>query len=139
MQWKNEWELVLKKVQQYCSWRGNNTRLKNYKKSKKMVEILALLKEIITKPSGEQPVAFSIRKPLQALQKPCIKIVTCSSNTYLFLSYTYTLLFCCKIKCCCDVFCSKLGHWPLFHCVYCKTILEWVLVSIWITNATHCV
>ena len=41
---------------------------------------------------------FSIRKSLQVLQKACIKIVGRAIYTYLFFSYTYTLLYCCKIK-----------------------------------------
>ena len=38
-------------VQEYCSWWGNNTKIESYNQSKKhMVEILSLLKEIISKP-----------------------------------------------------------------------------------------
>ena len=40
----------LKKV-----WCGNNTKVKSYKKLTRMVEILALLKDIISKPTDEQP------------------------------------------------------------------------------------
>ena len=40
------------------------------------------------------------------LQKACIKIVACAIYTYLFFSYTYTILFCRKIKSCCDQFFS---------------------------------
>ena len=104
-----------------------------------MVEILALLKEIITKPSGEQPAAFSIRKSLQALQKPCINIVTCSSYTYLFLSYTYTLLFCCKIKCCCDLF--SAANQATDHCsiVYITRPFQSEYQFQYESNATHCI
>ena len=41
--------------------------------------------------------AFTIRKPLQVLQKACIKIMAHGIYTYL-PSYSYTLLFCYKIK-----------------------------------------
>ena len=36
------------------------------------------------------------------------------------------------------VFLSKLGHRPLFNGMYYETIPVWRLVSIWLTNATHC-
>ena len=42
--------------------------------------------------------AFTIRKPLRVLQKAGIKIMAHGIYTYLFFSYTYTLLFCYKIK-----------------------------------------
>ena len=46
---------------------------------------------------------FSIWKSLQVLQKACIKIVACAIYTYLFFSYTCTVLFRCKKKKgCCD-------------------------------------
>ena len=57
--------------------------------------------------------------------------------TYFF---TYTLLFCSKIKSCVviAVFHSKLDSRPLFKYIDYKIILVWTLVSVWITNATHC-
>ena len=45
---------------------------------------------------------FSIWKSLQVLRKAHIKIVAHAVFTYLFLTYVYTLLFCWKIKSCCD-------------------------------------
>ena len=45
---------------------------------------------------------FSIGKSLRVFQKARIKIVARAIYTYLFFSYTYTLLFRWKIKSCCD-------------------------------------
>ena len=54
-------------------------------------------------------------------------------------SYTYTLIFYSKkMVPLISIFLSKLDHWPLIHYIYFKTILMWKLVSIWFTNATHC-
>ena len=36
------------------------------------------------------------------------------------------------------VFLSKLDHRPLFNGIYYETIPVWGLVSLWLTNATHC-
>ena len=44
---------------------------------------------------------FSIWKSMWVLQTACIKIVAHAIYTYLFFSYTYTLVFCWKIWCCC--------------------------------------
>ena len=44
---------------------------------------------------------FSIWKSLRMLLKTCIKIKAPAIYTYLFFKKN-TLLFCCKIKCCCD-------------------------------------
>ena len=41
---------------------------------------------------------FSIWKRLPVLKKASIKIMACAIYTYLFFSYTYTILFCCKTK-----------------------------------------
>lgn len=54
-------------------------------------------------------VSFQKLRGLRVLQKARIKIVALP-YTYLFLSFTYTLLFR-----------SKLEHRPLFNYVYCKT------------------
>ena len=45
---------------------------------------------------------FSMSKSLRVLQKARVKIVARAIYTYLFFSYTYILLFCWKIKSCCD-------------------------------------
>ena len=73
------------------------------------------------------------------LQKARIKVWDRDIYTYLFFSYKYNLLFCCKIKIVViAVFLSKLDQRPLFHDIYNKIILVWGLVSIWLTNATYC-
>ena len=80
---------------------------------------------------------FSIWKSLQVLQKAHIKIIAHAIYTYLFFSYTYIFVFCWKIKSCCD-HCSSQQIKPLFNDIYFKTILVWRLISMWLTNNTHC-
>ena len=48
------------------------------------------------------------------------------------------LLLCYEIKHCDHIFFSKFGHRPLFNDTHYKTILVWVLASIWLTNTTQC-
>ena len=36
------------------------------------------------------------------------------------------------------VFLSKLDHRSLFNDIYYRNVLVWGLVSVWLTNATHC-
>ena len=36
------------------------------------------------------------------------------------------------------VFFSKLDHRPLFNYICYETVVVWGLVSLWITNASHC-
>ena len=45
---------------------------------------------------------FGRDKSLRVLQKACIKIMTHAIYFYIHISYKYTLLFCWKIKSCCD-------------------------------------
>ena len=91
---------------------------------------------------GEKPAAktvFAIRKSLWVLQKACIKIVARAIYTYLFFSYTYTLIFCWKIKSCCDhCFPQQIRpHTTVQRCIYYETILVWGLVLTWLTDVTH--
>ena len=60
---------------------------------------------------------FSIWKSLQVLQKACIKVMARAIYTYLFFSYTYTPLFCYKIKSSCTGL-HKLHTW-LWAWMYC--------------------
>ena len=57
-----------------------------------------------------------------------------------FFSYTYTILFCWKIKVIViTVFLTKIDHRLLFNSIYYKTVLVWRLVSVWLLiNTTHC-
>ena len=54
-----------------------------------------------------------------------------------FFSYTYTLLFCWKTESrCCGY--PQLDYRPPLNNIYYKIILVWELISILLTNATHC-
>ena len=92
----------------------------------------------------------------------CYKKLASRSWTVLFtitiFSYTYTLLFCWKIKKvvmllfspanynknhCSMIYIKKLlwslfPLFSLFNYIYFETILVWGLVSIWLPNARHC-
>ena len=62
---------------------------------------------------------FSLWKSLQVLQKARIKIMACAIYTYLFFSYIYTILFCCKIKRFCaglQKLRARLRPWMLREC-----------------------
>ena len=63
------------------------------------VKILRLLIALVK--IHQIPVCY-IRKSLQVLQKAHIKIWPMPFTLNLFFSYTYTLLFCNKMKSCCD-------------------------------------
>ena len=67
------------------------------------------------------------------LKKNCIKIMAHAIYTHLFFFLTYTLLFCWKIKNCCNRCFPQQIRPPIT-----VSILVWELVSIWLTNATHC-
>ena len=50
----------------------------------------------------------------------------------------HILLFCWKIKSCCDyISLSKLDHKPLFNNIYYEIILVWGLVSLWLSKTLH--
>ena len=71
---------------------------------------------------------FSIWKALQVLRKADIKIVACAIYMHLFFSFTYTLLFCRKVKNCCSCYFPQEN----------KNIIVWGLVSIWQSTHTAC-
>ena len=82
---------------------------------------------------------FSIWKLVQMLIRAHIKIVAHAIYTYMqFFSHTCTLLFCWKKKVIVviTVFFSKLDRKLMFQCIYYKTVLMWLLVSIWLIS-TH--
>ena len=61
---------------------------------------------------------------MRVLQKARIKIVARAIYTYLFLSYTYTLLLCWKIKRCCDRrFSQQITPQNVVNYIYYETIL----------------
>ena len=64
---------------------------------------------------------FSIWKSLRVLQKARIKFVARAIYTYLSFSYTYTLLFCWKIKSCCDR-CFRQQIRPLLNDIHYETM-----------------
>ena len=71
---------------------------------------------------------FSIWKALQVLRKAHIKIVARAIYTHLFFYFTYTLLFCWKVKSCCGCYFPQEN----------KNIIVWGLVSIWQSTHTAC-
>ena len=58
--------------------------------------------------SATHAAVLSIRKSLRVLQKARIKIVARAIYTYLFFSYTYSLLFCGKIESCDHCFSQQI-------------------------------
>ena len=85
-------------------------------------------------------VVLSVWKLLEVLQKPRMKIAARVFYTYqLFsLSMYFPVLLQNKVGVVIAVFFSKLDHRALFNSIDCETILVWGLVSIWLTNITHC-
>ena len=69
---------------------------------------------------------FSIWNSLRVLQKVRIKIVVHANHLYLFFSLAYTLLFCGKIKSCCDhCFPQQIRPQKLCSIIYITTLSWW--------------
>ena len=82
---------------------------------------------------------FSIWKLLGVLQKAYIKIVASTIYSYQYFLLHTLFSYVAKWKVVViAVFLSKLGNRLLFSYMYYKTILVWGLISVWVTNTTHC-
>ena len=68
-----------------------------------IISLVFLISLLLLKRSVKNYCSLFIRTSLQVLQKAHIKTVAHAIYTYIFFfSYIYTLLFCWKIKSCCD-------------------------------------